>query len=343
MRRRRSSCRASFRCAAAFSISFAPDADDPVRIELFGDEVESIRRFDVATQRSLETLEATTITMLEPTASDRAHFTAYSAGRTLGSCSSSRTSLQEEGKFYLERMDRPQAFHCGADDAGGDLQVSVGDGGGRAGGSMETTAHLEFESVERFSGDIAQGARRARQGERRAARCSSSARRRRRSSGWASCSTTTQLAAAKGGCTFVGRAFGGRVSRSCRSSVVLVSAAELFHRQDLSRTDAAAAGAGDRQLSGAARGRPGRAPGARHRPVSRAASCWRRKAGAEEHLELEYHGGTKIYVPSAQDRAGAEVRRRAKGASRRSRRSAARRGCGRRRRPSRRSPTWPPT
>src|SRR5262249_46126705 len=26
---------------------FAPDADDPVRIELFGDEVESIRRFDV--------------------------------------------------------------------------------------------------------------------------------------------------------------------------------------------------------------------------------------------------------------------------------------------------------
>ncbi len=63
--------------------------------------------------------------------------------------------LQEEGKFYLERMDRPQAFHCGAADAGGDLQVSVGDGGGRAGGSMETTAHLEFESVERFSGEIA--------------------------------------------------------------------------------------------------------------------------------------------------------------------------------------------
>ena len=36
---------------------FAPDAEDPVRIELFGDEVESIRRFDVATQRSLATLE----------------------------------------------------------------------------------------------------------------------------------------------------------------------------------------------------------------------------------------------------------------------------------------------
>src|SRR5262249_50666394 len=52
---------------------FAPDAEDPVRIELFGDEVESIRRFDVATQRSLATLDSTTITLLEPTASDRAH------------------------------------------------------------------------------------------------------------------------------------------------------------------------------------------------------------------------------------------------------------------------------
>jgi transcription-repair coupling factor (superfamily II helicase) len=56
---------------------FAPDADDPIRIELFGDEVESIRQFDVATQRSLATLDAATITMLAPTASDRAHFTSY--------------------------------------------------------------------------------------------------------------------------------------------------------------------------------------------------------------------------------------------------------------------------
>ena len=37
---------------------FPPDAEDPVRIELFGSDVESIRRFDVATQRSLGSLEA---------------------------------------------------------------------------------------------------------------------------------------------------------------------------------------------------------------------------------------------------------------------------------------------
>ena len=31
---------------------YSPEADRPVRIEFFGDEVESIRKFDPATQRS---------------------------------------------------------------------------------------------------------------------------------------------------------------------------------------------------------------------------------------------------------------------------------------------------
>ncbi len=42
---------------------FAPDWFDPVRIEFFGDEVESIRRFEVATQRSLESLESIDVTL----------------------------------------------------------------------------------------------------------------------------------------------------------------------------------------------------------------------------------------------------------------------------------------
>ena len=32
---------------------FAPDWDWPVRVEFFGDEIESIRRFDISSQRSL--------------------------------------------------------------------------------------------------------------------------------------------------------------------------------------------------------------------------------------------------------------------------------------------------
>src|SRR6185437_10726046 len=40
---------------------FPPDATDPVRLEFFGDEVESIRTFSVGTQRSLETKPAVTL------------------------------------------------------------------------------------------------------------------------------------------------------------------------------------------------------------------------------------------------------------------------------------------
>ena len=43
---------------------FAPDWLDPVRVEFFGDEVESIRRFDIASQRSLGTLEEVDVTAL---------------------------------------------------------------------------------------------------------------------------------------------------------------------------------------------------------------------------------------------------------------------------------------
>ena len=41
---------------------FAPDWFNPVRIELFGDEIESIRQFEVASQRSLERVKEVEIT-----------------------------------------------------------------------------------------------------------------------------------------------------------------------------------------------------------------------------------------------------------------------------------------
>ena len=43
---------------------FAPDWDRPVRVELFGDEIESLRTFDTVSQRSVATLEAIDLTAL---------------------------------------------------------------------------------------------------------------------------------------------------------------------------------------------------------------------------------------------------------------------------------------
>ena len=45
---------------------FAPDWEQPVRIEFFNDEVESIRRFDLTTQRSLEKVTEIDLTRLQP-------------------------------------------------------------------------------------------------------------------------------------------------------------------------------------------------------------------------------------------------------------------------------------
>ena len=45
---------------------FAPDWEQPVRIEFFNDEIESIRRFDLTTQRSLEKLTEIDLTRLQP-------------------------------------------------------------------------------------------------------------------------------------------------------------------------------------------------------------------------------------------------------------------------------------
>src|SRR5437764_920871 len=45
---------------------FPPDAPDPVRVEFFGDEVESIRTFSTGTQRSLGNRDAVTLLGVEP-------------------------------------------------------------------------------------------------------------------------------------------------------------------------------------------------------------------------------------------------------------------------------------
>jgi transcription-repair coupling factor (superfamily II helicase) len=45
---------------------FAPDWEQPVRVEFFDDEIESIRRFDIATQRSLENVQEIELTRLLP-------------------------------------------------------------------------------------------------------------------------------------------------------------------------------------------------------------------------------------------------------------------------------------
>jgi transcription-repair coupling factor (superfamily II helicase) len=310
---------------------FAPDAEDPVRIELFGDEVESIRRFDVATQRSLETLEAATATMLEPTSSDRAHFTSYLPEGTWFLLIEPN-ELQEEAKFYLERMDRPQAFHGLRPTLEEIYKFPSVTASGVPAGSMETTAHLEFESVERFSGDIGKvrdELDKVSAGDEVFIVCETDAEVERLGELFKSSKlmgggvalaepvapengesddTTlldkpavapdgSKLASGRSRLHFVvGHLEAG--FRIVPQQVVLVSAAELFQRQDLARTTRRRQA---RAIDSFLELREGDlvvhvAHGiGRYRGLR----LLEQDGRAEEHLELEYHGGTKIYVPSA--------------------------------------------
>jgi transcription-repair coupling factor (superfamily II helicase) len=294
---------------------FPPDADDPVRIELFGDEVESIRRFDVASQRSLETLQSTAITMLEPTASDRAHFTAYLPASTWFLLIEPN-ELAEEGKFYLERMDRPQGFHSVRPTLEEIYKFPSVTAAGVPSGSMETTAHLEFESVERFSGEIGKvrdELDKVSGGHEVFVVCETEAE----------CERLRELFAETRSEKGVRNRFSNKPNavapynsretvpdtffvvghleagfRIVPQRVVLISAAELFQRQDLARTTRRRQA---RAIDSFLELREGDlvvhvAHGiGRYRGLR----LLEKDGRAEEHLELEYHGGTKIYVPAA--------------------------------------------
>ena len=139
---------------------FPPDAINPVRIELFGDDVESLRRFDVSSQRSLDSLEEVRITILPSGGNDdmraaenRDQLFAYlpeSARFALMEMS----QLDAEAAAYLERQDDVKSVYDWTSTKKklakrGYVQIAsfadIGD---------EASFKLPTATVERFSGEI---------------------------------------------------------------------------------------------------------------------------------------------------------------------------------------------
>lgn len=132
---------------------FATDWLLPVRIELFDDEIESLRSFEVATQRSQETLEEIEITVLSAEAKSNGHLTDHlPPNSSIVLVDPQRIS--DEAKSYLLRVDKPEGFHslsavlaeCGRFGVVSTAEIAADMAG--------VHCHLPFESVERFSGDI---------------------------------------------------------------------------------------------------------------------------------------------------------------------------------------------
>ena len=98
---------------------FPPVYRHPVRIELFGDEVESIRLFDAATQRTLRPLDAVYLhpvreTIATPGADTRAKILAAADAAVYPSSKTRRLLEQiDEGELFFGIEALAPAFHAG--------------------------------------------------------------------------------------------------------------------------------------------------------------------------------------------------------------------------------------
>ncbi|MGY8767449.1 MAG: transcription-repair coupling factor [Pirellulales bacterium] len=132
---------------------FAPDWNEPARIELFGDEIESIRQFDIETQRSSHHLSQVEVTVLRHGKGQQGHFLDYLSSDT--TCMLIELErMQDAASHYLDRLeDIEQAY--GLPDTFKRLnpwrKVTVGE---ISSGGMDATCSFSFDSVEQFSGDV---------------------------------------------------------------------------------------------------------------------------------------------------------------------------------------------
>ena len=271
---------------------FAPDWYDPVRVELFGDQIESIRRFEVASQRSLAALEAVELTVLQSNTAGQEFVTAYLPQRSWVLVVEP-SQARDEGRQYENRMAGAASVH-GIEAVLERLwQFPSVTASSISIGSMETTCRLMVESVVRFRGDIAKVRHvlvTAGEGQEVFVVCQNEAEAKRLGEIFEG----TRLATL-GKLHFpIGRLRAG--FRLVHDRIVLVSGNELFHRADLSRPSRRRLG---RVIDSFLELREGDfvvhlAHGiGRYRGLKMLGD----DGQGEEHLELEFHGGTKVYVP----------------------------------------------
>jgi len=273
---------------------FAPDWNYPVRVEFFGDQVESIRRFEVSNQRSLAKLDCVDLTVLDPGADHRGHLADYLPPGSWFLLVEP-AELEQQGRHYLERLERPQALHGVAAVMERVLRFPSVSASAVAAGSLGTTCHLKIESVERLSGDIGKvrdeldgiGS-----GQDVFVVCQTEAEVRRLAEIFGS----TQLAS-QGRLHYpVGTLKHG--FRLVPEAVVLLSSGELFHRADVRRPVRRRLG---KVIDSFVELREGNlvvhvAHGiARYRGMK----LLEKDNQVEEHLVLEFQERTKLYVPSS--------------------------------------------
>jgi transcription-repair coupling factor (superfamily II helicase) len=136
---------------------FPPDTPDPVRLEFFGDELESLRTFAVGSQRSLEKRPAVTLLAVEsgqsPGRASRGFVTDYlPKGSWVALVEPG--DLKEQGKHFFERVADTEGLILPQAAFANLLKLPNVTISALPRPSVEASVHLRVESVERFSGNV---------------------------------------------------------------------------------------------------------------------------------------------------------------------------------------------
>ena len=134
---------------------FPPDAPDPLRLEFFGDELESIRSFAVQSQRSLDKKPALTVLALNGPTSGRSmgflldYFPPESVVVLV-----EPNDLKEQARHFFDRVADPEGLFTPDGTFANLLAHPTVTLSAMPRPSSEASAHLRVESVERFSGNV---------------------------------------------------------------------------------------------------------------------------------------------------------------------------------------------
>ncbi|HWL10305.1 MAG TPA: DEAD/DEAH box helicase, partial [Planctomicrobium sp.] len=136
---------------------FPPDAIDPIRMELFGDEIESLRYFSTETQRKVSDLKEVEVTAVAPgenakaSDADEANFLDSLPSGSWVALTELR-DVVDEGKRFLQRLDNPRGLFGVESTLARCTSFPSVSVAALNSGSFDTTAHLQIESIERFTG-----------------------------------------------------------------------------------------------------------------------------------------------------------------------------------------------
>ncbi len=138
---------------------FPPAESNPLRLEFFGDEIESIRRFDVETQRRLDDLQEVAVTAIAPVEAETAVESHMGSASLFDFLPDTAwvvlTELQEavdEARLYLDRLGDPRGHFSVQATLARCHTRPVATVSAIGGGSEQVSCRISVESVERFGG-----------------------------------------------------------------------------------------------------------------------------------------------------------------------------------------------